>query len=401
MKTFYFENIESITTGCQPKGIVEQYDDKKMKNILYYVKEEDDYPFIKNTNNMILYECLTSKIFQKLGINTVQYHFANQKSTRVRSLNKPMVCSESFVKKNESQFSLESVFKYSKYNSVRQDKLSPSYMLRGEKIFLTKSQNREEWAYTFLDENIDVLREFVNNNSYAYPGEIKIDFEQIRTDLTKQLIGDMLCYNGDRHSGNVVFISQVVDTPSGKGCIIKLAPSFDFGYAFFADREENELKRKINTNGIPYMLDKMLMFCMSLKDYGTYSGHNEFVCMRDYIQGLSENPDITKQEKEILDVISRVKDINIKQCFREVFCEELDNVEPDMSLKELISLYNGQMNKNITMDTITNVERLFDYTRDLLLCGEMVARNNYEKSNGQSNDSGPGPDDGSMNLGDE
>ena len=389
MKKFYSNQIGVLTTGCQAKGVGVEFDNLGKKKT-YYVKTEKF--FDKNSNsaklhfgntldndtNMILYECLTSRIYQKLGINTVSYHFGEVVNSNNYLVSIPAVYSESFTRDDENQFPLTEVYKFFKFNEELEDTGNLSAIVRGNNLdYGSKSRQNYNQPYTYVDENIKFLQDFFDKNQTIYSGGININYVKIKTQLINQLIGDLLCYNGDRHSGNVVFVSKVQNGPNGRSCDIRLAPAFDFGYAFFAERSQNELKNLIEANTIPYLMDHKLMYCMSLTHYNNYSGHNDFCLVRDYIKLLKNKQNITHEEREVLNIVENVKKVNIKECFRELFIEELNGTNKLMSLDELIFLYNQQMNKNIDITTIENVEELFNYSRNLLLDENPTHNGNY------------------------
>ena len=379
MKTFYSDRIGILSTGCQAKGVGVEYDNNGKKKT-YYIKTEKYFDksnnnqkinfanILDNDTNLIFHECLTSKIFQKLGIETVSYHFGEIVNSNNFLLSLPASYSESFANDDEAQISLTEIYKFLKFGNEGNKVEKLRAIIRGKNIdYGTKSRQEYNEPYIYVDENIRLMKKFFANYETIYSCGIEVDYDTIKNQLVKQVIGDLLCFNGDRHSGNVVFVSKIHNNPEGRSCTIRLAPAFDFGYTFFSSFNQSELKNLINNQSISYMMDNKMVYCMSLTQYSDYTGHNDFYLIKDYIKMLQDKKNRTAQETEILKVIENAKTINIRDCFREMFVEELNNTDNSMSLDELITLYNKQMNKNIDITAIENVEKLFDYSRKLLL----------------------------------
>ena len=73
-------------------------------------------------------------------------------------------------------------------------------------------------------------------------------------------------------------------------------------------------------------------------------------------------------------LISKLINLNIRDCFKELFVEELDGAKESMSMDELIGLYNMQMRKDIDIYSIINIEKLFNASRYILLHQNPIRR---------------------------
>lgn len=379
MKTFYSDRIGILSTGYQAKSVGVEYDNNGKKKT-YYIKTEKYFDksnnnqkinfvnILDNDTNLIFHECLTSKIFQKLGIETVSYHFGEVVNSDNFLLSLPAAYSESFANDDEAQISLTEIYKFFKLGSEQKWSEDLSAIIKGKKLDYN-SQSRQEYhePRIWVDNNIELMKKFFANYETIYPCGIDVDYSTIKIQLIKQVIGDLLCFNSDRHSGNVVLVSKIYNNPEGRSCTIRLAPAFDFGCTFFSEFNQNELKNLIENKTISYIMENRMKYCMALTKYNGYAGHNDFYLVKDYIKMLKDKKDRTIQETEILKVIENAKKINIRDCFKEMFVEGLNNTDNSMSLDELIFLYNKQMKKHIDITAIENVEKLFDYSRKLLL----------------------------------
>ena len=187
MKKFYSNQIGVLTTGCQAKGVGVEFDNLGKKRT-YYVKTEKF--FDKNSNsaklhfgntldndtNMILYECLTSRIYQKLGINTVSYHFGEVVNSNNYLVSIPAVYSESFTRDDENQFPLTEVYKFFKFNEELEDTGNLSAIVRGNNLdYGSKSRQNYNQPYTYVDENIKFLQDFFDKYQTIYSGGININ----------------------------------------------------------------------------------------------------------------------------------------------------------------------------------------------------------------------------------
>ena len=376
IKKFNVKDIDAFIRGDQEKGTFSEIDTKGNKKT-YYIKtetsvhNENSIPKIhlnkyKNPySNLILYECVTSKIFQKLGINTVPYHFGRIIDPNNQMAWIPAVYSKSFVEENESQFTLESLFQYDYVNGKKINTISPSKLLSGKKII--SMDDYDFSIQTYVDENLYLIKNFVDSIKSNYSGGVYINYDEMKAQMVMQVIGDLLCYNKDRHPQNIIFISQVNPSSYGKSCSIRLAPAFDFGLAFFSRRNQKHFYEEIVQKGIPYIMnDKDIRF-ISLTDGAQKNIFEEFDLTQDYLLLLKEKKNLTPGEEKVKRLIKNLIRLNIKDCIKEVFVEELDGAQASMNTEELICLYNKQMKKDIDIHTIENVEKLFNYSRYFLL----------------------------------
>ena len=376
IKRFNIKDINVFIRGDQEKGTYTEVDSDGNEKT-YYIKSENTI-YNKNPiskihlkkfkdphNNMILHECITSKIFQKLGINAVSYHFGHIIDPQNDMVWIPVVYSESYVKEDESQFSLENLFVYEYLCGKKGKIISPDKLLSGGKI-----PDPDECDFsntTYVDENLYFIKNFIESIKDEYPGGIVIDYEKMKTDMIMEIIGDLLCHNRDRNPLNITFVSKLDTLSKDKNCSIRLAPAYDFGLSFFSRQNSKYFYNEIIQKGVPSIMAECETRFFSLTDGAQKDIFDEFDLIQDYLLLIKDKQDLTPGEAKTKKLISKLINLNIRDCFKELFVEELDGAKESMSMDELIGLYNTQMRKDIDIYSIINIEKLFNASRYILL----------------------------------
>ena len=376
IKRFNIKDINVFIRGDQEKGTYTEVDSDGNEKT-YYIKSEntiyDKNPISKihlkkikdPHNNMILHECITSKIFQKLGINAVSYHFGRIIDPQNNKVWIPAVYSESYVKEGESQFSLDDFFVYDYLCGKKGKIISPDRLLSGKKIPIVDECDFSN--ITYVDENLYFIKNFIESIKDEYPGGIVIDYEKMKTDMIMEVIGDLLCHNRDRNPLNITFVSKLDTLSKDKNCSIRLAPAYDFGLSFFSRQDSKYFYDQIITKGVPHIMADCDTRFFSLTDGAQKDIFDEFDMVQDYLLLIKDKKNLTPGEAKTKKLISKLINLNIRDCFKELFVEELDGAKESMSMDELIGLYNTQMKKDIDIYSIINIEKLFNASRYILL----------------------------------
>ena len=182
-----------------------------------------------------------------------------------------------------------------------------------------------------------------------------------------EIIGDLLCHNRDRNPLNITFVSKLDTLSKDKNCSIRLAPAYDFGLSFFSRQNSKYFYNEIIQKGVPSIMAECETRFFSLTDGAQKDIFDEFDLIQDYLLLIKDKQDLTPGEAKTKKLISKLINLNIRDCFKELFVEELDGAKESMSMDELIGLYNMQMRKDIDICSIINIEKLFNGARYILL----------------------------------
>ena len=390
MKLFKKRKLLPYIIGYHEKGILVENVGTSQEKIFYIKSEATQEPSehrkiklkreVNKRCNISLVECLTSRIFQKLGIDAVSYHLGKVASTLFPNRWVNVSYSESFVSNNEHQIPLDSFYKFKCFKSKNKLASTPKELIEGQRVAAYKEITEKFPPRTYVDEDVDILKEFLEEHKNLFPGGFIVDYDLIKCVLIIQTIGDLICYNLDHHTDNIVFISKIQKGKKGDECSIRVGPAFDFDQTFFSEFDQIKINQYINNFGISCFLDVFKSNFLSLTNCDQKRLIDEYTLMHDYLVDLKKKKTHTKGEKMILEVVQSLKDIDVCECLKEVLVEEIDNTNKNMTLSELMHLYNQQMDKNFDNVCLDNICKFFDYSRSFLLENDMINKVDFTKN---------------------
>ena len=228
MKLFKKRKLLPYIIGYHEKGILVENVGTSQEKIFYIKSEATQEPSehrkiklkreVNKRCNISLVECLTSRIFQKLGIDAVSYHLGKVVSTLFPNRWVNVSYSESFVSNNEHQIPLDSFYKFKCFKSKNKLASTPKELIEGQRVAAYKEITEKFPPRTYVDEDGEVT------DVTGYSPEIGYAFDQYANNPVHEKLVDITDNEktGPDALVNILIVDLSKKVSSGTGYVARL-----------------------------------------------------------------------------------------------------------------------------------------------------------------------------------